>query len=110
MPLKKCVTDITERKARDGKLYISAIFDCFDPMVPGLAMDANMKAELCQQTLANAATACPGLRGAIVHSDRGRSIQANSTARPLPVASGPLWILEIDLSTDIDDLIGYFSY
>jgi len=70
-PLKKCVTDITELKARDGKLYVSAIFDCFDSAVLGLAMDTNMKAELCQQTLANTVTAYPGLRGAIVHSDRG---------------------------------------
>jgi len=70
-PLKKCITDITEIKARDGKLYISAIFDCFDSAVLGLAMDTNMKAELCQQTLVSAATAYPGLRGAIVHSDRG---------------------------------------
>lgn len=26
-PLKKCVTDITEIKAKNGKLYVSAIFD-----------------------------------------------------------------------------------
>jgi len=72
--LKKCVTDITEIKARDGKLYVSTIFDCFDSVVLGLAMDTSMKAELCQQMLANAATAYPGLRGVIVHSDRGRSV------------------------------------
>ncbi len=70
-PLKKCVTDITEIKARDGKLYVSAIFDCFDSAVLGLAMDTNMKADLCQRALDNAAAAYPGLRGAIVHSDRG---------------------------------------
>jgi len=70
-PLKKCVTDITELKARDGKLYVCAIFDCFDSAVLGLTMDTNMKAQLCQRTLANVATAYPGLRGAIVHSDRG---------------------------------------
>ena len=29
-PLVKCITDITEIKAKDGKLYVSAIFDCFD--------------------------------------------------------------------------------
>ena len=39
-PLKKCVTDIT--KAKDGKLFISAIFDCFDSGVFGIAMDTNM--------------------------------------------------------------------
>ena len=37
-PLEKCVTDITEIKAKDGKLYVSAIFDCFDSSVLGLAM------------------------------------------------------------------------
>ena len=43
-PLTKCVTDITEIKASDGKLYVSAVFDCFDASVIGLAMDTNMKA------------------------------------------------------------------
>ena len=37
-PLKKCVTDITEIKAKDGKLYVSAIFDCYDLMPNGLVM------------------------------------------------------------------------
>ena len=70
-PLKKCVTDITEIKAKDGKLYVSAIFDCFDLGVLGLAMETNMKADLCVHTLDHALTAYPTLRGAIVHSDRG---------------------------------------
>ena len=70
-PLEKCVTDITEIKCKDGKLYASAIFDCFDVTVLGLAMDTNMKAPLCVQTLKNAYNAYPGLRGAIIHSDRG---------------------------------------
>ena len=70
-PLKKCVTDITEIKAKDGKLYVSAIFDCFDSGVLGLAMEDNMKATLCEHTLDNAMLAYPDLRGAIIHSDRG---------------------------------------
>lgn len=70
-PLKKAVTDITEIKCLDGKLYVSAIFDCFDLTVLGLAMDTNMKAPLCVDTLKNAALAFPELKGAIVHSDRG---------------------------------------
>ena len=70
-PLAKCITDITEIKGSDGKLYVSAIFDCFDLTVLGLAMDTNMKAELCQRTLDSAVTAYPELRGTIVHSDRG---------------------------------------
>ena len=37
----------------------------------GLAMDTNRKAPLCVQTLENTAKAYPGIRGAIIHSDRG---------------------------------------
>ena len=70
-PLKKCVTDITEIKAADGKLYVSAIFDCFDLGVLGLAMETNMKADLCVHTLENVLTAYPSLKGSIIHSDRG---------------------------------------
>lgn len=70
-PLEKCVTDITEIKAKDGKLYVSAIFDCFDLAVIGLRMARHMRAELCAETLTNAYKAYPGLRGAIIHSDRG---------------------------------------
>ena len=70
-PCEKCVTDITEIKSKNGKLYVSAIFDCFDVSVLGLAMDDNMRAELCVQTVDNAVRAYPELSGAILHSDRG---------------------------------------
>ena len=70
-PFEKCVTDITEIKAKDGKLYVSAIFDCFNSEALGLAMADNMRAELCVTTLKNAVMKFPELSGAIVHSDRG---------------------------------------
>ena len=70
-PLKKCVTDITGIKAKDGKLCVPAIFGCFGAAVPGLAMDANMKAALCRQTPGNAVRSCPALREAVIHSGRG---------------------------------------
>lgn len=70
-PLTKWVTDITEVKEKDGKLYVSAVFDCYDSCVLGLAMDTNMRASLCVQTLKNAHDACHDLRGVIIHSDRG---------------------------------------
>lgn len=70
-PLKKAVTDITEVKASDGKLYVSVIFDCFDLMPLGLAIEDNMKASLCVHTLENARKAYPDLNGCIIHSDRG---------------------------------------
>ena len=82
-PLKKCVTDITEIKAKDGKLYISAIFDCYDSSVLGLAMETNMKATLCEHTLDNACLAYPDLRGAVLHSDRGTQYTSEIYRRAL---------------------------
>ena len=70
-PFSKCVTDITEVKAKNGKLYVSAIFDCYDLTAIGLSMDDNMRAELCAATVENTAAAYPELCGAVLHSDRG---------------------------------------
>lgn len=70
-PLEKAVTDISELKAKDGKLYVSAIFDCFDLMPLGLSIENNMRASLCCQTIENAKKAYPDIMGCIIHSDRG---------------------------------------
>ena len=89
-PLTKCVTDITEVKGKDGKLYVSAVFDCYDSCVLGLAMDTNMRASLCVQTLKNAHDACHDLRGVIIHSDRG----AQYTSQEYRAAVGRYGILQ----------------
>lgn len=70
-PLEKAVTDISELKAKDGKVYVSGIFDCFDLMPLGLCIEDNMKASLCCHTLENAKKSYPGLTDCIIHSDRG---------------------------------------
>ena len=70
-PLEKAVTDISELKAKDGKVYVSAIFDCFDLMPLGISIEDNMCASLCCHTLENAKKTYPDICGCIIHSDRG---------------------------------------
>ena len=70
-PFSKCVTDITEVKAKNGKLYVSEMFDCYDLTAVGLSMDDNMRAELCAATVENTVAAYPEFCGAVLHSDRG---------------------------------------
>lgn len=70
-PLEKCVTDTTEVKTADGKLYVSVIEDYFDNAIVGLSMADNMRSGLCLDKLTSAVMAYPGLRGAIIHLDRG---------------------------------------
>ena len=60
-----------EIKTSDGKLYVSTIFDYYDLTVLDLAMDTNMNASLCEQTLNNAVKVYPILSGTILYSDRG---------------------------------------
>ena len=42
-PLEKCITDITEIPASNGKLHVSAILVCFDLNVLGLARRTSLK-------------------------------------------------------------------
>ena len=74
-PFVKGVTDITEVPAKDGKLYVSAIFDCYNSKVLGLSKDDNTKADLCVNTLSSAVKMHPPLRGAIIHSVVSANIQ-----------------------------------
>ena len=69
-PNKKWLTDITEVTCSDGKLYIAPILDCFDGQIVGLAMDDNMRAELCIRAFESACKHY-GAHGMILHSDRG---------------------------------------
>lgn len=73
MPNQKTVTDITEIAGCDGKLYVSATFDCFDNMCLGLSIADNMRKELVIETFEQAA-GLYDLRGSISHSDRRQPI------------------------------------
>jgi putative transposase len=70
-PNKKWLTDITEVPCYNGKLYIAPIFDCFGGEVISLAMDTNMKKELCIQALEEAYRTRNPENGIIIHSDAG---------------------------------------
>ena len=53
-PNKKWLTDITQVPCKDGKLYIAPIMDCFAGEIITVAMDDNMKKELCIRALKEA--------------------------------------------------------
>ena len=71
-PLEKLLSDITEIQCCDGKLYLSAVLDCFNGEILSAAMDNNMKKELCIRTVKELKMLYgKKLDGAIFHSDRG---------------------------------------
>lgn len=64
------LTDITEHRTDEGKLYLCAIKDLYSNRIVGYSLDARMKASLAVSALHNAiATRSPV--ATIVHSDRG---------------------------------------
>ena len=71
-PLRKLLSDITEIQCYDGKLYLSAVFDCYNGEILSIAMDNNMKKELCIKTVKELELQYgkKKLSGAIFHSDR----------------------------------------
>ncbi len=64
-------TDITEVPCADGKLYICPMFDACGGEIVSLAMDSNMKKELCIRALTEAFEMRQPGAGVIVHSDAG---------------------------------------
>ena len=71
-PLEKLLSDITEIQCYDGKLYVSAVLDCFNGEILSIVMDSNMKKELCIRTVKELELQYgKKLKGAILHSDRG---------------------------------------
>ena len=70
-PLRKLLTDITQIPCKDGKLYVSPLLDCYNGEIIALAMDTNMKKELCIKTITEAYKNFDIKDGAIIHSDGG---------------------------------------
>ena len=71
-PLRKLLSDITGIQCFDGKLYVSAVLDCYNGEILSVAMDDNMKKELCIRTIEELRSMYgKKLKGAIFHSDRG---------------------------------------
>ena len=76
-PNQKWLSDITEVQCSDGKLYVAAILDCYNGEIVGLAMDDNMRKELCIQAFENACKA-RSARGMTFHSDRGSQFTSHT--------------------------------
>lgn len=70
-PNEKWLTDITEIKARDGKVYLSPPVDCFDGKIVAYTAGFSPNAELANRMPEKAASTLPGNARPLVHSDRG---------------------------------------
>jgi len=83
-PNELWLTDITEHRTREGKLYLCAIKDVFSNRIVGWSIDERMKARLVVAAIEMAVARRDGdVAGCIVHSDRGSQFRARNVHRAL---------------------------
>lgn len=88
-PNQLWLTDITEHKTSEGKLYMCAVKDVFSNKIVGYSIDSRMKSSLAVNALNNAVAMRGDVAGCIVHSDRLNPVnfEVGSFCAPWPVTT-----------------------
>lgn len=82
-PNRLWLTDITEHRTSEGKLYLCAIKDVFSNKIVGYSIDSRMKSRLVVNAIDNAAALRGNVAGCVVHSDRGSQFRSRKAIRAL---------------------------
>ena len=82
-PNQLWLTDITEHKTAEGKLYVCAIKDVFGNKIVGYSISDRMKSSLAVNALNNAVAMRGDVAGCVVHSDRGSQFRSRKFLRAL---------------------------
>ena len=77
------MTDITEHKTAEGKLYLCAVKDVFGNKIVGYSIGSRMKSSLAVRALENAVALRGDVAGCVVHSDRGSQFRSRKFLRAL---------------------------
>ena len=82
-PNQLWLSDITEHRTREGKIYCCAIKDVFSNRIVGWAIDERMKARLVVAAIEMAVARRGDVAGCILHSDCGSQFRARKVHRAL---------------------------
>ncbi|ONI62855.1 transposase [Microbacterium sp. CSI-V] len=82
-PNRLWLTDITEHRTSEGKLYLCAIKDVFSNKIVGYSIDSRMKSRLVVTAIDNAAALRGDVAGCVVHSDRGSQFRSRKAIHAL---------------------------
>ena len=85
------LTDITEHRTGEGKLYLCAIKDVYSNRIVGYSIDSRMKSQLAVAALNNAVARRGEVAGCIVHSDRGSQGGFNRSSQHLDFGGVQRW-------------------
>lgn len=82
-PNQLWLSDITEHKTAEGKLYLCAVKDVFSNRIVGYSISDRMKARLAVDAVNNAVARRGDVAGCVFHSDRGSQFRARKLVRTL---------------------------
>ena len=82
-PNELWLTDITEHRTREGKVYLCAIKDVFSNRIVGYSIDSRMKARIAVNALEMAVAHRGRPTGVILHSDRGSQFRSRRFLKAL---------------------------
>ena len=82
-PNELWLTDITEHRTREGKVYLCAVKDVFSNRIVGYSIDSRMKARIAVNALEMAVAHRGRPTGVIVHSDRGSQFRSRRFLKAL---------------------------
>jgi transposase InsO family protein len=77
------LTDITEHRTNEGKLYLCAIKDVYSNRIVGYSIDSRMKSRLAVTALDNAVARRGDVAGCVMHSDRGSQFRSRKFVHAL---------------------------
>jgi transposase InsO family protein len=82
-PNQLWLSDITEHRTGEGKLYVCAIKDVFSNRIVGYSIDCRMKSRLATTALSSAVARRGEVAGCILHSDRGSQFRSRKFVHAL---------------------------
>jgi putative transposase len=82
-PNQLWLSDITEHRTVEGKLYLCAIKDVFSNRIVGYSIDSRMKSRLATTALGSAVARRGAVPGCILHSDRGSQFRSRKFVHAL---------------------------
>lgn len=82
-PNRLWLTDITEHRTDEGKLYMCAVKDVYSNRIVGYSIGDRMKSRLAVAALESAVSRRGSVAGCVVHSDRGSQFRSRKFVRSL---------------------------
>lgn len=82
-PNRLWLTDISEHRTGEGKLYLCAVKDVYSNRIVGYSIDSRMKSALAVRALNSAVARRGEVAGCILHSDRGSQFRSRKFVHAL---------------------------